>query len=116
MIGGPSKGELILYRTEDGRAAIRLRAVVGAGWLPQAEIAALFDTTPQNVSLHLRTIYGDGELEEAATCKDFLQVQDEGGRSIRRWATTVLRDTLLPKLISGELRVKEAERQVEAVV
>jgi hypothetical protein len=79
MTGGGSKGELILYRTEDGRAAIRLRAVDGTVWLTQAEIAALFDTTKQNITQHLRTIYGDGELEEAATCKDFLQVQQECG-------------------------------------
>src|SRR6266852_4653614 len=81
MTGGPSKGELILYHTEDGRAVIRLRAVDGTVWLTQAEIAALFDNTPQNVTQHLRHIYADRELDEAATCKDLLQVQQEGDRS-----------------------------------
>ena len=51
----PSRGEFILYRTQDGRAAIRLRVVDGTIWLTQAEVAALFDTTPQNVTHHLRT-------------------------------------------------------------
>ena len=78
MTGEPSKGELILYRTEDGRAAIRLWAVDGTVWLTQAEIAVLLDNTPQNVTQHLRTIYADRELDEAAPCKDLLQVQQEG--------------------------------------
>jgi hypothetical protein len=50
MSDAPSHGELIRYRTEDGRDTIRLRVVDGTVWLTQAEIAALFDTTKQNVS------------------------------------------------------------------
>lgn len=73
-----SEGELILYRTEDGKAAIQLRAVEGTVWLSQAEIAALFDTTPQNITLHLRNVQSEGELDVEATCKDRLQVQIEG--------------------------------------
>jgi hypothetical protein len=46
--------------------------------LTQAAMAELFQMTPQNISLHLKNIYQEGELEEAATCKDFLQVQIEG--------------------------------------
>jgi hypothetical protein len=84
MTGEPAKGELILYRTEDGRAAIRLRAVDGTVWLTQAEIAAPFDTSPQNVTQHLRNVYGDRELDETATCKDLLQVQQEDSRSVQR--------------------------------
>ncbi len=44
-------------------------------WLTQALMAELFQTTPQNFTLHLIAIYEEGELEEAATCKDSLQVQ-----------------------------------------
>ena len=80
MTGDMARGELILYRTKDGRAAIRLRVVDGTVWLTQAEIAELFDTTPQNVTQHLRNVYDDGELDEAATCKDSLQVQLGGKR------------------------------------
>ncbi len=47
-------------------------------------MAALFDTTPQNITLHLKKIYLEGELEENATCKDFLQVQKEGNREVER--------------------------------
>jgi hypothetical protein len=53
-------------------------------WLTQAEIAALFDTTPQNMTQHLGTMFGDGELDEAATCKDFLHAQKEGVRDRKR--------------------------------
>lgn len=56
MTGGPSRGELILYRTEDGRAAIRLRVVDGTVWLTQAEIVRLFGNSLQSVSLQLRSI------------------------------------------------------------
>jgi hypothetical protein len=134
MTGGAARGELILYRTEDGRAAIRLRVVDGTVWLTQAEIADLFDTTPQNVTQHLRNVYDDGELDEAATCKDFLQVQQEGNRPVqrtlkvynldailavgyrvrsprgsqfRRWATTALREYLVKGFVLDDARLKK---------
>ncbi len=47
-------------------------------------MAELFQTTPQNITLHLKTIYADGELFEAATCKDYLQVRQEGNRQVNR--------------------------------
>ena len=51
-------------------------------WLTQAGIAELFQTTPQNVTTHVRSIYDDGELAEAATCKKSLRVRPEGGRRV----------------------------------
>jgi hypothetical protein len=53
-------------------------------WLPQKRMAELFDTTPQNITQHLKNIYSEGELDELATCKEFLQVQKEGERGIKR--------------------------------
>jgi len=53
-------------------------------WLSQALIAELFETTPQNVAQHLRAILDSGELTAEATCKDYLQVQREGGRLVHR--------------------------------
>lgn len=129
-----SEGELILYRTEDGKAAIQLRAVEGTVWLSQAEIAALFDTTPQNITLHLRNIQSEGELDVEATCKARLQVQIEGERGVqrrvrvysldailavgyrvrsprgvqfRRWASTVLRGYLVKGFAMNDERLKE---------
>lgn len=52
--------------------------------MTQALMAELFQTTPQNITLHLRAIYAEGELNETATCKDYLQVRSEGGRQIQR--------------------------------
>lgn len=76
------KSEIILYQTEDGRTRIQCLFDHETLWLTQAQIAELFQTTPQNVTLHLKAIFAEGELAEAATCKDYLQVRREGGR---RW-------------------------------
>lgn len=79
-----SAGELILYRSEDGRAEIQLRVEGETAWLTQAEMAELFDTTPQAITQHIRAIYEEGELSAEATCKDSLQVRQEGQRQVRR--------------------------------
>lgn len=90
-------------------------------WLTQRQMGELFDTTPENVLMHLKNIFVDGELDEPATAKDFLAVQIEGKRQVQRklkhynldaiisvgyrvnskrgvrfrqWATRVLRDQL----------------------
>jgi hypothetical protein len=78
------KGELILYQTEDGRTRIECRFEGETVWLTQALMAELFQTTPQNITQHLREIYAEGELDEAATCKAFLQVRTEGARQVSR--------------------------------
>jgi hypothetical protein len=79
----PPRSEIILYQTEDGRMRIQCRFENQTIWLTRALIAELFQTTPQNVTLHLKAIYDEGELVEAATCKDYLQVRAEGGREVR---------------------------------
>ena len=76
--------EIILYQTEDGRTRVQCRFVDETLWLTQAQIAELFETTPQNVTLHLKGIFAEGELVEGATCKDFLQVRSEGKREVTR--------------------------------
>lgn len=80
----PTAGEFLLYQTEDGQTRIECRFEAESIWLSQALIAELFQTTPQNITLHLNAIYRDHELEEAATCKEYLQVQQEGARKVRR--------------------------------
>lgn len=79
-----ASGELLLYTTEDGQTSIQLKAHEGTVWLSQAEIAELFQTTPQNITLHVKAIYQEKELQSEATCKELLQVQSEGARSVRR--------------------------------
>ena len=71
--GGPGGQEI-----NDGRTRIQCRLEDETIWLTQAQIAELFQTTPQNVTLHLKAVFAEGELTEAATCKDYLQVRKEG--------------------------------------
>ena len=47
-------------------------------------MSELFDTTPQNITVHLKSVYSDGELDKNSTCKDFLQVRQEGNRKVKR--------------------------------
>ncbi|MFA7239658.1 MAG: virulence RhuM family protein [Sulfuricellaceae bacterium] len=78
------QSEIILYQAEDGRTRIQCRLENDTLWLTQAQIAELFQTTPQNVTLHLKAVFAEGELAEVATCKDYLQVRSEGGREVTR--------------------------------
>jgi hypothetical protein len=77
-------GQLVLYRTEDGRTRISCRFEGDSAWLTQAAIADLFQTTPQNITLHIQAIYQESELREDATCKEYLQVRQEGARQVSR--------------------------------
>lgn len=126
-------GELILYTTDDGRVRIQLRAEDGTVWITQAEIAELFQTTPQNITLHIKSIYAEGELASDATCKEHLQVRKEGKRPVQRslkhynldvvlavgyrvrshrgmqfrqWATTHLREYLVKGFVLDDERLK----------
>lgn len=78
------KGEILIYQSESGDTKIDVYLEDGTVWLSQALIAELYQTTPQNIIMHTRNIYKDGELDAAATCKQSLQVQIEGNRSVRR--------------------------------
>ena len=75
---------ILFYQTEAGHARVEVRVEGESVWLTQAAMAELFQTTPQNITMHVRTIYADGELNEGATCKDYLQVRSEGGREVER--------------------------------
>jgi hypothetical protein len=96
------QSSIILYQTEDGRTRIQCRFQDETIWLTQALIAELFQTTPQNVTLHLKAIYEEGEVDEAVTCKDYLQVRAEGGREVRR----MLRHYSLPAILAVGYRVR----------
>lgn len=123
---------LILYQTEDQKSRIALRADGETVWLTQLEMAELFLATKQNISLHLKNIFEDGELDPDATVKESLTVQNEGRREVRRaltlynldailavgyrvrsprgaqfrrWATTVLREYLVKGFAMDEERL-----------
>ncbi len=94
--------EFLLYQTEDGRTRLEVRLEKDTVWLTQAQMAELFQTTPQNMTLHVKAIYAEGELEESATCKDYLHVRQEGKRSVSRQ----LKHYNLDVIISVGYRVK----------
>lgn len=79
-----SPSSIVLYQTDDGQTRIQCRFDDETIWLTQAQIAELFQITPQNVTLHLKAIFAEGELSEEATCKDYLQVRREGTRHVSR--------------------------------
>ena len=76
--------QIAFYQTPDGSINIEVFYAEENVWLTQKIMAELFDTTPQNITMHLKNIYSEKELDKQATCKDFLQVQKEGKREIKR--------------------------------
>jgi hypothetical protein len=126
--------KFLIYQPEDGKTRISVRLEGETVWLTQAAMAELYQTTPQNITLHINNIYDEGELDEGATCKDYLQVQLEGGREVqrsrkhynldmilavgyrvrshrgtqfRRWATERLREYLVKGFVMDDERLKE---------
>ncbi len=77
----PPLGEIILYQTEDGQTRIECRFAHVTLWLSQALMAELFQTSPHSILMHLKSLFQDGEKQEGATGKDFLQVRREGERT-----------------------------------
>ena len=78
------ESSFLLYTTSGGKEKIEVRLEKKTVWLTQAAMAELFQTTPQNITIHLKEIYAEGELSESATCKENLQVQKEGVREVNR--------------------------------
>lgn len=125
--------DLILYTSDDGQTKLHLRVEADTIWLSQLEIAELFQTTKQNVSLHAKNIFGDKELVPEATVKESLTVQTEGSRQVQRklsyynldlilaigyrvrsprgvqfrqWASTHLKEFLLKGFVMDDERLK----------
>lgn len=122
--------ELILYSTDDGRVQLHLRIEGDSIWLSQLEIAELFQTTKQNVSLHAKNIFKDGELHEDSVVKESLTTAADGknyrtklynldlilaigyrvrsprGVQFRQWASTHLKEFLLKGFVMDDERLK----------
>ena len=77
-------GEIVVYEAPDGEVRVEARLEQETVWLSQRDMAAVFDTTPENVLMHLRNVFSSEELEAEATTKDFLVVRTEGRRQVRR--------------------------------
>ena len=78
------ENKIVIYQTEDGQTQIDVRLENETMWLTQAQMVELFQTTKQNVSLHLNNLYKEGELEKEGTVKEYLTVQQEGKRTVSR--------------------------------
>ncbi len=130
------QGEFLLYQTEDAQTRVQVRFQDGGMWLTQAQLAELYQCSPQNITQHIRAIYRAGELQEAATCKPYLQVREEHGRQVsrslkhyslevvlgvgyrakshrgtqfRRWATEQLKTYLTKGVLLDDERFKHGE-------
>jgi len=89
------KGEIILYQSDDSTTQLEVRIDEDTVWLTQAQMVKLFNSTKQNISLHINNIYREGELDKHSTVKEYLTVQFEGSRRIRRKITGYNLDVII---------------------
>lgn len=108
--------QLILYTSEDGKSQIQLCADGQTIWLPQMEMAESFSATKQNISLHLKNVFADGELAPVATVKESLTVQSEGMSFWHENVGQIITANAFP-LLSGAGSISHArmERKVETL-
>ena len=78
------ENKLILYKDEEGRVSVNTRFADEDVWLTHEQLAEIYATTPQNISLHVGNIYQDQELIEEGTRKNFFLVRQEGKRQVHR--------------------------------
>ena len=116
------KGEIILYQREDGSAQLNVRVEGDTVWLTQQLMAELFNTSKQNISLHIQNIYEEGELSPEATVKKFLTVQKEGIRDVRRQLDYYNLDMIISvgyrikSIIATKFRIWATQRLKEYIV
>ena len=135
-----TNSNLVVYNSDDNTLQLEVRLEDETVWLTQQQMVELFATTKPNVSMHIRNIYKEGELDEISTVKDFLTVQNEGGRQVsrsvrfynldviisvgyrvkskrgtqfRQWANRVLKDYLLKGYAINQ-RLTNMENSAEA--
>jgi len=89
------KGEIVLYQPEDTSIQIEVRIEEDTVWLTQSQLVELFNSTKQNISLHINNIFKEGELERDSTVKEYLTVQTEGSRKVRRTTTCYNLDVII---------------------
>lgn len=124
----------VVFKTQTGKVNIDVFFQNETLWLTQKNMAELFETTSQNITLHLKNIFAEDELEEEATCKNFLQVQKEGEREVKRntkyynlkaitavgyrinshratefrkWATEILHEYIIKGFVMDDERLKQ---------
>lgn len=96
------QGEFVLFQSADGRTRVECRFEADTLWLSQAAMAELYQVSSQAITQHIKAIYEEGELVQNLTCKDYLQVQSEGNRTVQR----KIRHYSLPVILSVGYRVR----------
>ncbi|VAW88338.1 Putative DNA-binding protein in cluster with Type I restriction-modification system [hydrothermal vent metagenome] len=138
-----TRQQIHIFTSADGQVQLEIKLEQETLWLTQAQIAELFQVKPQNITMHLTNVFADEELHEATTCKDFLQVQVEGVREVKRtrkfynldaiisvgyrvnssratqfriWATRTLKQHLVEGYTLNQHRLQERGIEFEQVV
>ncbi|KPA15352.1 toxin Fic, partial [Candidatus Magnetomorum sp. HK-1] len=117
-----SRGQFLIYKAEDGTVKIDVRLSDDSIWLTQQLMAELFQTTKQNISLHVNNIYKEGELSPEATVKEYLTVRKEGSREVKRFLEYYNLDMIISvgyrikSHIATRFRIWATERLKEYIV
>ena len=133
----PAKNEILIYNLPDGSSNVEVYLSDDNIWLSQLSISKLFQSTTQNITMHINHIYADGELDKNSTCKSNLQVQKEGTREVRRrinyynlkmiiaigmrvkssaatsfriWATNVIQEYMIKGFAMDDKRLEDPDR------
>lgn len=134
-----SENKIIIYTDKNGNVELKADVEKETIWATQAQIAKLFETVPQNITFHLKNIYKENELNKDSTCKESLQVQKEGNRSVERlfefynldaiiavgyrvnskkatqfriWATRTLRSYIVRGFVENIERIRELPNEI----
>ena len=136
------KGEIVIYTSEDGSVSLDTKLENETIWLTQDMMTKLFETTKQNISLHINNIYKDEELDKTSTVKEFLTVRKEGNRTVsrnieyynldmiiavgyrvnskratqfRKWATSTLKEYITKGYAINEKMLKSKQEQIKTL-
>lgn len=134
--------EIVIYQDSNNQIKLNVQLEGETVWLTQKQMSELFDTTPQNITMHIKSVFSEGELDEISTCKDFLQVRQEGNRKVKRnqrhynldaiisvgyrvksqratqfrkWATSKLRELLVQGYVVNQQRLEQKEQEVKVL-
>ena len=135
---GNNQTNIIIYNTADGKAQVSLYANDGSAWMNQSQLATLFDTTKQNISLHIINILKEGELTKESVVKDYLTTAADGknyavtfyaldmvlaigfrvrsarGSEFRKWANNHLKQYLIKGFVMDDERLKKPNGRIAA--
>jgi len=111
--------QIAFYKSPDGSVNIEVLYAEENIWLTQKKMVELFDTTPQNITQHLKNIYSESEADQKATCKDFLQIQKEGKREVKRNTFIYSLEAIIAvgyRLIQDKNYVSDFDREVKKLL